>query len=75
LPVPGFAIEPYISVSNRWNAASGFDTESDIGWTLGANLGLGLLGLHVAYDSQDFAGTTRGVLGLGAHISFGAPGM
>ena len=75
LPVPGFAIEPYLSVSNRWNAASGFDTESDIGWTLGANLGLGLFGLHVAYDSQDFAGTTRGVLGVGAHVSFGVPGM
>ena len=75
LPVPGFAIEPYISVTNRWNAATGETTESDIGWTLGANVGLGMFGLHVAYDSQDFAGTTRGVLGFGAHIGFGVPGM
>lgn len=75
LPVPGFAIEPYISVTNRWNSASGVDTESDIGWTLGANVGLGMFGLHVAYDSQDLGGTTRGVLGLGAHIGFGVPGM
>lgn len=75
LPVPGFSIEPYISVTNRWNAATGLNTESDIGWTLGANVGLGMLGLHAAYDSQDFGGTTRGVLGIGAHISIGVPGL
>ena len=75
LPVPGFAIEPYLSVTNRWNAATGQNTESDIGWTLGANVGLGMFGLHVAYDSQDRGGTTGGIIGFGAHVSFGVPGM
>jgi len=75
LPVPGFSIEPYISVTNRWNAASGADTESDLGWTLGANVGLGLLGVHVAYDSQDLAGTTISTLGIGAHVSLNVPGL
>ena len=73
LPVPGFSIEPYLSVTNRWNKYTGLDTESDIGWTLGANVGLGLLGLHAAYDSQKRFGTTGGVLGVGAHIGFSVP--
>lgn len=75
LPVPGFSIEPYLSVTNRWNKYTGLDTESDIGWTLGANVGLGLLGLHAAYDSQKRFGTTGGVLGVGAHIGFSVPGL
>lgn len=75
LPVPGFAIEPYLSVTNRWNAASGVDTQSDLGWTLGANVGLGMFGLHVAYDSQDYGGTTGSIVAFGAHIGFGVPGM
>ncbi|HXV91315.1 MAG TPA: hypothetical protein VD707_08090 [Gemmatimonadales bacterium] len=75
LPVPGFAIEPYLSVTNRWNAVSGADTQSDLGWTLGANVGLGMFGLHVAYDSQDYGGTTGSIIAFGAHIGFGVPGM
>lgn len=75
LPVPGFSIEPYLSVTNRWNKYTGLDTESDIGWTLGANVGLGLLGLHAAYDSQKRFGTTGGVLGVGAHVGFSVPGL
>jgi hypothetical protein len=77
LPVPGFSIEPYLSVTNRWNKYTGLDTESDIGWTLGANVGLGLLGLHAAYDSQDRFGPagTAGVLGVGVHIGFSVPGL
>ena len=78
LPVPGFSIEPYLSVTNRWNRVSVLgtsDTESDIGWTLGANVGLGMFGLHAAYDSQDRGGTTGGILGVGAHIGFSVPGL
>lgn len=75
LPLAGFGIEPYLSVTNRWNAASGTDTESALGWTLGANVGMGMWGLHVAYDSQDRSGTTGGIVAFGAHIGFGAPGL
>lgn len=77
LPTPGFSIEPYLSVTNRWDKLSGADTESAIGWTLGANLGFGMLGLHVAYDSQERFGNTKsgGILGIGAHIGIGVPGL
>jgi hypothetical protein len=75
VPTPGLSIEPYIAVSNRWYKFSGLSgTESNIGWTLGANVGLGMLGLHVAYDSESFGGgVTGGILGIGAHFSLKAP--
>ena len=75
VPTPGLSIEPYISISNRWHKVSGFSgTESNIGWVLGANVGLGMLGLHVAYDSEkDDAGFNNGVLGIGIHFSLKAP--
>jgi len=75
LPIPGFGIEPYLSVTNRWNAPEGESTRSDIGWTLGANVALGMLGVQVAYDAQDRNGSTGSVLGIGAHIALGVPGL
>jgi hypothetical protein len=75
VPTPGLSIEPYLAVNNRWYKFSGASgTESNIAWTLGANVGLGLLGLHLAYDSENFGGgTTGGILGIGAHFSLKAP--
>ena len=73
VPTPGLSIEPYLSVGNRWNKASGFNTESNVGWVVGANLGFGMLGLHVAYDSQKIGGVTRGIIGIGAHVAPKAP--
>jgi hypothetical protein len=75
VPTPGLSIEPYLALNNRWYKFSGVSgTESNIGWTLGANVGLGMLGLHVAYDSESFGGgTTGGVIGIGAHFSLKAP--
>jgi len=74
VPTPGLSIEPYLSVSNRWHKPSGGSTESNIGWVLGANVGFGMLGLHVAYDSEKLnGGGTAGVLGIGAHIALKAP--
>lgn len=76
LPIPGFSIEPYLSVTNRWNKQSGASTtESDIGWTLGANVTFGMLGAHIAYDSQDYGGTTGSILGVGVHVGIGIPGL
>lgn len=75
LPVPGFSIEPYLSVTNRWNTPEGGSSQSDIGWTIGANVGLGLLGVHLAYDSQDRGGTTGGILGVGVHLGLSVPGL
>ena len=74
VPTPGLSIEPYLSVSNRWHKPSGGSTVSNIGWVLGANVGLGMLGLHVAYDSEKLnGGGTAGVIGIGAHIALKAP--
>ena len=74
VPTPGLSIEPYLSVSNRWHKPSGGSTVSNIGWVLGANVGFGMLGLHVAYDSENYgSGTTFGVIGIGAHIALKAP--
>jgi len=74
VPTPGLSIEPYLSISNRWHKPSGFSTESNIGWVIGANVGFGMLGLHVAYDSEKLDnGATAGVIGIGAHVALKAP--
>ncbi len=74
VPTPGVSVEPYLSVTNRWSKVSGLSgTTSEIGWTIGANVGMGMFGFHVAYDSQDYGGTTGGIIGLGAHVSLKAP--
>jgi opacity protein-like surface antigen len=77
LPTPGVSVEPYISLTNRWLKVSGASgTNSNFGWTVGANFGFGLLGIHVAYDSQKLnglGGGTGGILGIGAHLALKAP--
>ncbi len=74
VPTPGLSIDPYVSITNRWHKPSGGNTESNIGWTLGANLAFGMLGLHVAYDSESYGGgRTDGVIGIGAHVALKAP--
>src|SRR5712664_82153 len=42
---PGINIEPYLSISNRWNKPSGGNTQSNVGWVIGVNIGIGA---HVA---------------------------
>src|SRR6266498_2318437 len=74
VPTPGLSIEPYLSISNRWHKPSGGSTESNVGWVIGANVGFGMLGLHVAYDSEKLnGGGTAGVLGICAHVALKAP--
>lgn len=75
VPTPGLSIEPYLAINNRWYKYSGVSgTESNIGWTLGANVGLGMLGLHLAYDSESVGGgSSFGVIGIGAHFALKAP--
>lgn len=73
VPTPGISIEPYVSLGIRRYSASG-TSSSNFGWVLGANVGLGMLGLHIAYDSESFGGgVTGGILGIGAHFSLKAP--
>lgn len=76
LPTPGIQVEPYLSVANRWHKPTGGSTDSNIGWTIGANLGFGMMGAHVAYDSESLGGgATGGILGLGLHLSLHVPMM
>lgn len=75
LPLP-ISIEPYVSIANRWHKPSGGSTDSNIGWTIGANMGFGLMGAHIAYDSESLGGgATGGVLGLGLHLALKVPMM
>jgi hypothetical protein len=70
------SIEPYLSVTNRWHKVTGKPKDSNIGWTIGANLGFGMLGAHIAYDSESFGGGVTGsVIGLGVHVALHAPGL
>jgi hypothetical protein len=76
LPTPGVSIEPYLSLTNRWRKTSGApSTDSNFGWTLGANLGFGgVFGLHFAYDSESLTGGgTGGIIGVGAHVALKVP--
>jgi len=74
VPTPGINIEPYLSISNRWHKPTGGSSVSNIGWVLGANVGFGMLGLHIAYDSESYGGgVTGGILGIGAHVALKAP--
>lgn len=75
VPTPGLSIEPYVSLTNRWHKLSGVSgTESNVGFTIGASLAFGLLGFHLAYDSEKRdVGGTAGIFGVGAHVSLKAP--
>lgn len=75
VPTPGVSIEPYLGVSNRWYKYSGLSgTTDNLGWTIGANVGLGMLGLHLAYDSESRGGGLTGsIMAIGVHYSLKAP--
>ena len=76
VPTPGISIEPYLSITNRWYKKSGLSgTTSNVGWTLGANANFGMLGVHLAYDSENVGGLigTVGTFGLGVHVALKAP--
>jgi hypothetical protein len=80
LPTPGVSLEPYVSVTERWHrigstAVTSSSTNSNFGWTIGANLGFGgVMGAHIAYDSESLgSGSTGGILGVGLHLSLKVP--
>jgi hypothetical protein len=80
LPTPGVSLEPYVSVTERWHrigstAVTPSSTNSNFGWTIGANLGFGgVMGAHIAYDSESLgSGSTGGILGVGLHLSLKVP--
>jgi len=74
VPTPGISIEPYLSLTNRWYKYSGLSgTNSNFGWMLGSNVNFGMLGFHLAYDSESLGGSTGGIFAIGAHVALKAP--
>ena len=78
LPTPGISVEPYFSPGIRYhkisNAPAGItDHQTNFGWVIGGNFSFGLVGIHVAYDSEKFDNGTHGVLGVGADVGLRLP--
>jgi len=77
LPTPGLNIEPYFSPGIRYSKVSGASGNSNFGFALGVNVGLGMLGFHAAYDYTKIKASLGGghstTIGIGAHIALKAP--
>jgi hypothetical protein len=77
LPTPGLSIEPFFSPGLRHTSVSGPTgaSQTEFGYAIGANIGLGTLGVHLAYDSEKQPGSlpSRGVFGIGAHLDIHLP--
>lgn len=73
LPTPGFSIEPYFSPGIRYRNSGGGNT-TNFGYVFGANLGFGLVGVHLAYDHEHQSNGPGGsVFGVGAHVNLHLP--
>ncbi len=78
VPTPGLSIEPYVSPGIRYSKFSQYGivastNSTNFGFAVGANLGLGMLGFHLAYDYTKVSGVTVSTIGLGAHVALKAP--
>ena len=75
LPMPGISIEPYVSPGVRYTKVSGLlgGSSTNFGFAIGANVGFGMLGIHVAYDHSKFMGVTQSIFGIGAHLALKVP--
>ena len=78
LPTPGISVEPYVSPGIRYHKFSDVpvgakDHETNFGWVIGGNFSFGMVGIHVAYDSEKFDNGTHGVLGVGADVGLRLP--
>lgn len=78
LPTPGISVEPYVSPGIRYHKVSGLpagvkDHQTNFGWVIGGNFSFGMVGIHVAYDSEKFDNGTHGILGVGADVGLRLP--
>lgn len=77
LPLPYLNIEPFFSPGLRYTHFSNnttYKNQTEFGYAIGANIGLGTLGVHLAYDSeQQKTGPSVGVFGIGAHLDIHLP--
>ncbi len=74
LPTPGLSIEPFFSPGLR-RTSSGGQSTTQFGYAIGANIGLGTLGVHLAYDNEKRPNSlpSRGVFGIGVHLDIHLP--
>ncbi len=73
LPTPGFSIEPFFAPGIRYRS-NNIGNSTEFGYVIGANLGFGLLGVHLAYDNEKLkGGGSQGVFGVGAHVGIKLP--
>ena len=78
LPMPGISIEPYVSPGIRYTKIGAIGltpstTGTNFGFAIGANVGFGMLGVHIAYDHSKFGGVSQGIFGIGAHLALKVP--
>lgn len=75
LPTPGFSIEPYFSPGVRYRNSGGGTNTTNFGYVFGANIGFGVLGVHVAYDHEHNKSNSQGgsVFGVGLHAGLHLP--
>ena len=67
---PDFSVEPYFSPGIRYRSVSGGGNSTEFGYAIGANVGFGLFGVHLAYDNeQNKGGGNVAVFGLGAQVA------
>ena len=74
LPAPYLTIEPYVSPGVRYRHLGGAiaTNDTEFGYAVGANVGYGQLGLHLAYDYEKVkGGGSRSVFGIGADFHVG----
>jgi len=75
LPMPGISIEPYVSPGVRYQKIGGAlgASNTNFGFALGANVGFGMLGVHIAWDYTKVTGGHTSVFGIGAHLALKVP--
>lgn len=78
LPMPGISIEPYISPGIRYFkqgsvGPTGGTSSTKFGFAIGANVGFGMLGVHIAYDHTQISGVNVSTFGIGAHLALKVP--
>ena len=70
LAARGWMVEPYFSPGLRYRSASGGGNSKQFGYAIGANVGFGSLGVHLAYDTEKVkGGGDVAVFGVGAHVA------
>lgn len=75
LPMPGISIEPYISPGIRYTKVNTLfgSSKANFGFAIGANVGFGMLGVHIAYDHSKLLSQNISTFGIGAHLALKVP--